>query len=260
MLNEYKDLICDTKLDLEKHLKDIDSKLQDIVSRGTATETDEARAKLQRFENEKESTERCLAYLKHMLEEINGMHFQPVLAKTSSPADAMSISTQNMTLADSLTISALKTCSYNLLDTIDRLESHREGNEAKLRLRSTLQFQDREIDPNVNRERLQNELESTRQCLGVCERASEWASSGRVHVVEDIQVGDDGKQICASTLGDLFKIKGAKAGNGGFQFFGSVSERSLNDILRFQNQQQYTRNESAVDEVCVSGGSMRASR
>jgi len=105
---------------------------------------------------------------------------------------------------------------------------------------------------------LQNELESTRQCLSVCDRASEWASSGRVHVVEDISVGNDGKQICVSTLGDLFNIKGARAGNGGFQFFGSVSERSLNEILRSQNQQQYARNESEVDEISVSGGDTRS--
>jgi hypothetical protein len=223
------------------------------MSRGTTTETNEARTNLQRFENEKESTERCLAYLRRVLEEINGMHFQTVPAENTSHAAALSISTQNMTLADSLTISTLKTCSFNLSNTIDRLESHRDDTEENLRLRSSLQCQNPEIDPDANREMLQNELKSTRQCLSVCDRASEWASSGRVHVVEEISVGNDGKQICVSTLGDLFNIKGARAGNGAFQFFGSVSERSLNEMLRSQNQQQYARNESAVDEICVSG-------
>jgi hypothetical protein len=260
VLNDYKDLICDTKLDLEKHLKDIDSKLQDIVSRGTSTETNEAQANLRRFENEKESTKRCLAYLKHVLEEINKMHFQPVHTENTLQTAAISISTQNMTLADSLTISTLKTCSYNLSSTIDRLESHRGHTEENLRLRSSSEFQDPGIDHDTNREMLQNELESTRQCLSVCDRASEWASSGRVHVVEDISVGDDGKQICVSTLGDLFNIKGARAGNGAFQFFGSVSERSLNEMLRSQNQLQYTQNESAVDEICMSGGHPRSMR
>lgn len=260
VLNDYKGLICDTKLDLEKHLKDIDMKLHDIMTRGTTTGNHEARTNLQRFENEKESTERCLAYLRHVLEEINGMHFQTVPAENTSHAAALSISTQNVTVADSLTISTLKTCSFNLSNTIDRLESHREDTEENLRLRSSLQSQNSEINPEVNREMLQNELESTRQCLSVCDRASEWASSGRVHVVEDIHVGNDGKQICVSTLGDLFNIKGAKAGDGGFQFFGSVSEKSLNEILRSQNQQQYTRNESAVEEICVSGEDRRSIR
>ncbi|KAI1070684.1 hypothetical protein LB507_006699 [Fusarium sp. FIESC RH6] len=258
VLNDYKDLICDTKLDLEKHLKDINTKLHDIMTRGTTTETDEVRTNLQRFENEKESTERCLAYLRHVLEEINGMHFQTVPADNTSLAAASSISTQNVTLADSLTISTLKTCSVNLSNTIDRLESHREDTEENLRLRSSLQTQNSGINPDMNREMLQNELESTKQCLGVCDRASEWASSGRVHIVEDIRVGNDGTQICVSTLGDLFNIKGAKAGNRGFQFFGSVSERSLNDILRSQNQQQYARNETTVDEICVSGQDTRS--
>ncbi|KAL5588255.1 hypothetical protein FOBRF1_014783 [Fusarium oxysporum] len=253
VLNDYKNLICDTKLDLEKHLKDIDSKLQDIVSQGATTEAAGGQANLRKFENEKESTERCLEYLKHLLEEINGMSFQPVFTGSASNTAVMSISAGNMTLADSLTISTLKTCSYNLSDTIDRLESHRDNTEENLRLRSLVQDLNQKIDPGANRETLQNELESTKQCLSVCDRASQWASSGRVHVVEDISVGNDGKQICVSTLGDLFNIKGARAGHGSIQFFGSVSEGSLNDVLRSQNQRQYVRNEGTVDEGCPYG-------
>ncbi|KAH7207834.1 uncharacterized protein BKA55DRAFT_529993 [Fusarium redolens] len=260
VLNDYKNLICDTKLDLEKHLKDIDSKLQDIVSQAATTEATEGQANLRKFENEKESTERCLEYLKHLFEEINGMSFQPVLTKSASNTAVMSISAGNMTLADSLTISTLKTCSYNLSDTIDRLESHRDNTEENLRLRSLVQDLNQKIDPGANRETLQNELESTKQCLSVCDRASEWASSGRVHVVEDISVGNNGKQICVSTLGDLFNIKGARAGHGSIQFFGSVSEGSLNEVLRSQNQRQYVRNEGTVDEECVSGGYTQSTR
>ncbi|KAM0490104.1 hypothetical protein ACHAP8_011930 [Fusarium lateritium] len=254
VLNDYKNLICDTKLDLEKHLKDIDSKLQDIVSQGATTEATEGHTNLQKFEKEKESTERCLDYLKHLLEDINGMSFQPILTEPVPNAASMSISANNMTLADSLTISTLKSCSYSLSDAIDRLESHRDSTEENLQLRSLAQGLNQEIDPSANLQTLQNELESTKQCLSVCDRASEWASSGRVHVVEDISMGDDGKQICVSTLGDLFNIKGAKAGDGSLQFFGSVSEASLNEVLRSQNRRQYVRNERTVDEVCVSGG------
>ncbi|KAF4451670.1 hypothetical protein F53441_5349 [Fusarium austroafricanum] len=251
VLNDYKNLICDTKLDLEKHLEDINSKLQDIVSKGATTDATEGQTQLRKFKNEKESTEKCLDYLKHLLKEINGMSFQPVPTETTSNTAAISISAQNMTLADSLTISALKTCSYNLSDTIDRLESHRDSTEENLQLRSSVQGSNHESDPGANRQTLENELESTRQCLSVCDRASEWASSGRVHVVEDISVGNNGKQICVSTLGDLFNIKGARAGDGSFQFFGSVSEGSLNEMLRSQNQRQYVHNESTVDEVCL---------
>ncbi|KAF4495094.1 hypothetical protein FAGAP_8775 [Fusarium agapanthi] len=260
VLNDYKNLICDTKLDLEKHLKDIDSKLQDIVSQGATTEAAEGQANRRKFESEKESTERCLEYLKHLLEEINGMSFQPVFTGSVSNTAIMSVSAGNMTLADSLTISTLKACSYNLSDTIDRLESHRDNTEENLRLRPLVQDSNQRIDPGANRETLQNELESTKQCLSFCDRASEWASSGRVHVVEDISVGNDGKQICVSTLGDLFNIKGARAGHGSIQFFGSVSEGSLNDVLRSQTQRQYIRNEGTEDEGCVSGGYMQSAR
>lgn len=253
-------MICDTKLDLEKHLKDIDSKLQDIVSQGATTGAAEGQANLRKFESEKESTERCLEYLKHLLDEVNGMSFQPVSTGSASNTSVISVSAGNMTLADSLTISTLKTCSYNLSDTIDRLESHRDNTEENLRLRSTVPDSNHKLDPGANRETLHNELESTKQCLRVCDRASEWASSGRVHVVEDISIGNDGKQICVSTLGDLFNIKGARAGHGSIQFFGSVSESSLSDVLRSQNQRQYIRDEGTEDEGCVSGGYMQSTR
>ncbi|CZR48105.1 uncharacterized protein FPRO_12715 [Fusarium proliferatum ET1] len=167
VLNDYKNLICDTKLDLEKHLKDIDSKLQDIVSQGATTEAAEGQANLRKFESEKESTERCLEYLKHLLEEINGMSFQPVSTGSASNTAVISVSAGNMTLADSLTISTLKTCSYNLSDTIDRLESHRDNTEENLRRRPWVPDSNHKLDPGANRETLQNELESTKQCLTI---------------------------------------------------------------------------------------------
>ncbi|KAF4952292.1 hypothetical protein FSARC_12680 [Fusarium sarcochroum] len=253
VLNDYKGLICDTKLDLENHLKDIDSKLQEIVSQGITLATTKARTNLQRIESEKESTERCLEYCKNLLEQIDGMHFQVIPVASTSNA-AVPISPRNMTLADSLTISTLKTCSHTLSDTINQLEAHRSSTGENLRLAALRQGVVHESDPDTNRQTLQNELESTKQCLSVCDRASEWASSGRVHVVEDISIGNNGKQLCVSTLGDLFNIKGARAGHGSFQFFGSVSECSLSEVLRSQNQQQYVHNESTADEMCISGG------
>lgn len=253
-MNDYKNLICDTKLDLENHLKSIDSKLQDIVSQDNAIGASKAQTDLQKIEIEKESTERCLDYCKHLLAQINGMHFQPILDTKTSNTTAMSISPENLTLADSLTLSTLKACSYSLSDTITRLESHRSTTEENLQSRSWRQDLNQDSDPSASRRALQDELESTKQCLGVCDRASEWASSGRVHIVEDISVGKYGKQICVSTLGDLFNIKSATAGDGSIQFFGSVSEGSLSELLRSQNQQQYVHNESTIDEICVSGG------
>ncbi|KIL84948.1 hypothetical protein FAVG1_11818 [Fusarium avenaceum] len=254
VLNDYKNLISDTKLDLENHLKSIDSKLQDLVSQDSTTGASKTQTNLQKIEIEKESTERCLDYCKHLLEQINNMHFQPILDTKTSSTTAMSISPESLTLADSLTLSTLKACSYNLSDTITRLESHRITSEENLQSNSWRQDPNQDNDPSASRQALQDELESTKQCLGVCDRASEWASSGKVHIVEDISVGNNGKQICVSTLGDLFNIKSARAGHGAIQFFGSVSERSLSELLRSQSQQQIVHNESTIDEICLSGG------
>jgi len=50
-------------------------------------------------------------------------------------------------------------------------------------------------------------------------------------VLEDINVADYGKQIFVSTLGDLFNVKGASAGNRSVQLIGTASEASLQGLL-----------------------------
>jgi hypothetical protein len=59
VLEEYKDIITNTTSDLEKHLQEIDNKLQPFSLQGTRT-SDEDRAERAQLREEMDSTEQCL--------------------------------------------------------------------------------------------------------------------------------------------------------------------------------------------------------
>lgn len=255
VLNEYKDMIDDTRHDLENHLEEINLKLQSLVPQDRAPSTTTT-PDIRRIENERDSTERCLEICTQLLEHISTMRFQPVAAQSSSERTPAAISAHDLTVADVITLSTLKSCSTKLSETMSELQAHREAANSKAPLDTTEPPHGLAADPDLSIQRLWGEVDSTKQRLELCERASAWASSGRVHTVEDITVGNDAKQMCVSTLGDLFNVKGATAGHGSFQFFGSTSEAGLKQLLEASNKRSSVHSDDqAVEELCTTGGS-----
>lgn len=250
-------MIDDTKHDLENHLRDINSKLQSLASRDREL-SNVVTTELERVENEKDSVERGLEICSQFLAQMNAMRFQTLPAQSTSEGTAGTISPHDLTLADTITLTALKACSAKLSETMAQLRTHKETAEERLQADITEPSQDLEPNSELSIQRMQAEVESTNQRLEFCERASAWASSGRVHVVEDITVGDNSQQVCISTLGDLFKIKGANAGDGSIQFIGSTSETALLEIMRAasKRQQKHVQDDKVAteEEFCTSGG------
>lgn len=260
VLNDYKDMLQDAKHDLQDHLRDISSRLDSALApRGHELSTG-VMPDLERMQFEKESTERCLEICSQFLSHINTTHFQLASTRPSSQENMpVAISVQELTLSDTMTLSTLKACSTKLLDNMMELRTQRDAVEERLQTNPTTAHGDQEADPQVNLQRLRGELDSTTERLAVCERAAAWVTSGQVHVVEDIEVGDGSQQLCVSTLGDLFKIKGARAGHGSLQFIGSTTEATLLKIIEASSRQEPSRgNDSTTDETpCTSsvGGS-----
>ncbi|KAJ2904552.1 hypothetical protein MKZ38_007751 [Zalerion maritima] len=58
----------------------------------------------------------------------------------------------------------------------------------------------------------EKEMDSIKQCLAICTRASEQATQHRTVSVEDVSSADDGQQVIVATLGDLISVKHVKAG------------------------------------------------
>ncbi|KAJ3530994.1 hypothetical protein NM208_g9076 [Fusarium decemcellulare] len=251
VLNEYKEMIHDTKHDLEHHLDDIKSKLQALSSRPQQAD---AATNLQRLQSDEDSTEKCLDYLSQVLSQLNTMQFQVVEEEPSSTADigTMAISARSVTYADALTLSTFKDCTTRISATMTQIEDYKL---AQLNKPTSLQ-----LDPEVDQQRLQGEASSIEERLRFCESAAYHASQAKIHELEDIAAGNDSTVLCVSTVGDLFRVKGVRSGDGSFQFFGSTSESALMGILRAQNQAQYIQNSSSTGDPELVYASSSAAR
>lgn len=219
VLSEYKDMIQSTTLDLQDHLEDINKKLQTltVLNKSSATQTS-----LHQIWNEKDSTERCLEICAGVLAHVNSLRLH-----TTYDIPSVQDPPQTETEASALTSTALGECNNQLTNTISELEKIRDLAEDSLCTPSSI-----DGDTGAEIRRLQRELDSTKQRLMVCEGASDRARVERVHSVEDIQMGDDGRQLFVSSLGDLFNIKNAYAGNRALQFVGSIPDDTLRDLLK----------------------------
>jgi hypothetical protein len=227
-------MIRDTKTDLEDHLMIIKQKLESLSTKGAGDSTDDFTADLQRIQAEKDSTQQCIQIVESISAQIDHIRFQPILndsPSSSNPPEA-GLAMRDLTWARVMTSSTLKECSEKLYDTAARLQNHVKATSGRL--------EDQEANPEVEAERLQAERDSAQQRLFFCNEASDRASSDRVHVVDDITSGDDGRQLLVSTVGDLFRVGTMSSGSRSFQFVGSTSDATLLKILEMTNPQYDT--------------------
>lgn len=236
ILNEYKAMIRNTKQDLEDHLSEINSRLQSLApsikGRPVLEPTD-----VERFKNERETTEQCLEICAGVLTHINELRLQPVPAGESLKSDVpIGLSTRDLTLAHIITLSTLKDCTDRLGDTVARLRAHRE--EALGRLSTVAPIQEERSIPDLgtDAQSLAREHESVRQCLTVCSEADERASSGKVHVLDDITIGENGEQFLITTLGELFDARRVRLGDRAIQVVASASDLAIEELFKSRNR------------------------
>lgn len=218
-------MIHSTTQDLEDHLEEINAKLERLVPQDNRSQV--VSSTVERIRNERDSTEICLQICAVVQARIDEMRFQPVPG--SSPFQEMSC--QDLTQATAMTMSTLRQCRDIISDNVAYLRRHQEENKKRLEYGAvTLSLP---LDDEI--QSLRGELDSTRECLAICNGASQRATEG-VHVLEDMSTGHDGQQVFVSTLGDLFNVKGATTGDRGIQFVGTVSEASLQEFFRSQTR------------------------
>ncbi|KAL0930155.1 uncharacterized protein CTRU02_214975 [Colletotrichum truncatum] len=227
ILNEYKDTISSTTQELEDHLEDINSKLEHLIVHQKESSQSISNT-IERIQEEKDSTEACLQICAQVQARIDEMHFRPA----SGTLALNETSCQSLTRPMVMTMSTLSQCKSLITDNITQLRKHQEEAD-KERLRAGAIGTPESLEIEI--ERLQGGLESTKKRLTICSQASENATKG-VHVLEDMVTGHDGQQVFVSTLGDLFDVKGASTGDRGIQFVGSVSEPVLYEFFRSQRK------------------------
>ena len=75
-------------------------------------------------------------------------------------------------------------------------------------------------DDAAERERVQEERDSTKQCLTICAQASEHVGQVRTIVFEDVSAAQGAHQVIVATFRDLISAKRVTAGVGATQWLG----------------------------------------
>ena len=185
----------------------------------TASEGD---IELQRAQEERESTKRCLEICATVFAQLEKIQLQ--IPRSSDSSSASSRGSGVSARAGEITLTALEGCRNTMAEATAQLENH--FNFLSNRLQS-LAMQARDKSEEIEFQRAQEEMVSIRQCLTICTRAAEEAARHRVNTVEDVSAADDSHQVIVATLGDLISMRKVKAGDRAEQWLGQMSDRSL---------------------------------
>jgi DNA repair exonuclease SbcCD ATPase subunit len=225
-------MITNTTTDLEDHLKDIDAKLQALSLQGSKM-SDEDAAERERVQEEKDSIKQCLticAQVSKHIDQVQPLAFKDVTAAQNTH-QVMVARLRGLISAKQVTADVLKECKERLTDTT--LELERQLQEIENRLQ-TLSSQGARMsgEDSAERERVQEEKESIKQCLSICAEASQQVKETRTNVFGDVYAGEDSHQIVVATLGDLISANRVTAGDRGAQWLGQMSDGSLQQLSR----------------------------
>ena len=227
-------MIENTTSDLQEHLENIDRTLESIQSQGHLNTPEDA-ADRQGIQEEKESTQQCLvicAKVSMHIEEFRSRVFENISTPTNGKQGPVT-TLGNLVSASLTTNHALKECKETINDASNKLEMHLQTMENRLR---SLRSGSRKIPDADEEEIIQDERDSTKQCLAICAQASEQANADRTNVFEDVTMAEDGHQVIVSTIGDLILAKRVSAGARSTQWMGQMSDDSLQQLTKALGQ------------------------
>ena len=115
------------------------------------------------------------------------------------------------------------------------IESYRDGFVETIgRLRERLENLNANETPHadVERARLQNDIDMSNQCLEVCKFASNQISSQKIHTVGEAVVEEDSDQMVVTTLADLFDVRKAISKTRSTQLIGSFQDETLQQLSK----------------------------
>ncbi|OQD67111.1 hypothetical protein PENDEC_c046G04162 [Penicillium decumbens] len=175
VMDEYKEMIVTTMGDLEAHLKLINEKVEEVVAKDTGelhSEPDE----IQLIKEEQLSSKTCLEIMaryslliEHSQRE--SRHNDSVIQPTTSKVGI-------------ITDDALQECKMGLAETTAKLERKQEDLMNQLLLQSKIQ--NPSVEEAAQFAKLQEELETIRQCTGICSKAIQNSGQGRMREIEEL--------------------------------------------------------------------------
>lgn len=224
VLQEYNEMIQDTAYDLDIHLRRIDEKLARLT-----TQDDNASYVSINLEDEREVTKQCLRICQDAKSFIETLAQRESAVLQEAPRNISPDYVQDRFEAQLLTRQALDENRAGFTGIIRRLQE---------RLDSLVTNTDQN---DKERLALQEDIQISRQCLEVCNMASE-VSRQKIYRIGEVVADGDSDQVVVTTLADLFDIKKALSKGNSAQLVGSMTE----DALRNLTDKRYSSRFAAV--------------
>ena len=212
-------MIEDTAYNLEMRLQRIDEKITSLAT-DRQTLLEDSSVDLQ---DEKAVTLQCLRICERASSYIKSLQDkQPALQRETPQHSAGYV--LNQFEAQLLTQKSLNENRDNLLETIGRLRERLESITSN-----------GGPDDNSETLRLQEEINTQKQCLEVCKEATAQVSRQKIHIIGEVIAEDDCDQVVVTTLADLFSVGKVKAMRRSAQLVGSMQA----DVLRDMSKDRY---------------------
>jgi hypothetical protein len=229
VLVDYKELITNTKIDLETHLEIIQERLELLVPASGPVSEDER----QKILKEMESTRQCISICGRVsdhIKQIQSESSSQTDSDTTSGASNAAVAERNTpTAADLVLANSLNFCLENLNITKDQLST---GLQKMLRQLDNESAQRIDIESeNVSeQDAMEAEAKSIRERLAYFSQASARSEQYRTNVFEDVKTEGDSHQVLVSTVGDLISAKRITGGERTVQLMGQMSDASLQQL------------------------------
>ena len=206
-------MITNTTYDLQNHLQGIDEKLSILVSLDTEGTRDDPAVREQ-IQEEKDSILKCLEICDNVSDHIDRLQRSHIVSPTSASS--------NVTVRPA--VSTWLAAAHELAGCKRQLEIHIEGLRKKIKEQSAQPDSEMERDEQQD---LAQEIDGLRKSIDICNNAYREADRNRTNVFEDVFMGEDGRQVIASTVGDLIHARKIKIGARSLQMLGQMSDMTI---------------------------------
>ncbi|KAH7124608.1 hypothetical protein EDB81DRAFT_951625 [Dactylonectria macrodidyma] len=213
VLEDYKEIICDTTTDLNIHLKALQEKI-DRIQAGDATAVDDVAIEWQAMMDEKESTQRGLNMCAQLSAQIAKFETASVEHLQFSERPSAREYVKNSRGEARGTIQSL----------VARLQTHEALISRQL---DAIRLNDAFPEPVAEQlVRLQQTRESISQCIQIVSEAGESANE-RSNVFEDITLADNSNAFSVSTVNELVIARRLNLSDRSRHFGGQVTDDTM---------------------------------
>ncbi|EXJ75896.1 uncharacterized protein A1O5_00404 [Cladophialophora psammophila CBS 110553] len=235
LLREYKEMIDNTTSDLQEILEQTNNELAQSPVQGEASSLSSADNLNQSVvEEERANIEYCLSVCKQVANHLAQVQAEIfTTASIREVANDRSLPQTRQSLARRITSEKLRDCRTGIRFTMSELQLRLQDADHRLQRLLHPTQRERGVGGDIpHTQEVFEDLETIRQCLSICDEATEELARDRINVFEDVRMTDDGQQVIVATLGDLISARKVSAGARSKQWLGQMSDASLQQISR----------------------------